>query len=190
MILARRWDRGFSIIEGMMAAVIMLVGLLGLASLQVVGVRATHFGKKMALASQLAHDLAQQAERWNYATESAAGGRLISLGLITSTTAAQVTTNWDWSGTTHAGFQYTPEYAEQTDPATHPSALGAWTGLTAASLDPDLHRYWNVYDVDLLATGSAQGKLVQILVVWKEPNLGWRQIASSVYVTNPAAALQ
>jgi len=53
---SRRWDRGFSIIEGMVASIIMLVGLLGLASLQVVGVRSTHFGKKMALASQLARD--------------------------------------------------------------------------------------------------------------------------------------
>jgi hypothetical protein len=115
---------------------------------------------------------------------------LISLALVTSTTAPLITTNWDWTGSRHAGSQYTPEYAEQADTATHPSALGAWTGLTAAALDPDLHRYWNVYDVDLLGTGSAQGKLVQILVVWREPNLGWRQITSSVFVVNPAAALQ
>lgn len=187
---SRRWDRGFSIIEGMMASIIMLIGLLGLASLQVVGVRSTHFGKKMALASQLARDLAEQAERWNYANESAAGGRLIPLARVTTTTAALITTNWDWSGPTHGGFQYTPEYAEQADAATHPSALGAWTGLTAAALDTDLHRYWNVYDVDLLGTGSPQGKLVQILVVWLEPNLGWRQITSSVYLANPAAPLQ
>ena len=187
---ARRWERGFSIIEGMVAAIIMLIGLLGLASLQVVGVRSTHFGKKMALASQLAHDLAEQAERWNYSAESATGGRLIPLSMVTSTTAAQITTNWDWSGSLHAGFQYTPEYAEQNDTATHPSALGAWTGLAAAALDTDLHRYWNVYDVDLLGTGNAQGKLVQILVVWLEPNLGWRQITSSVFLANPAAALQ
>ena len=186
----RRGERGFSIIEGLVAAVIMLVGLLGLASLQIVGVRATHFGKKMAFASQLALDLAQQAERWNYAAESAPGGRLIPLALVTSTSAASVQATWDWSGATHSGFQYTPEYAEQNDAATYRSALGAWSGLSAVALDPDLRRYWNVYDVDLLNTGNAQGKLVQIIVVWKEPNLGWRQITSSVYLSNPAAALQ
>lgn len=186
----RHWDRGFSIIEGMVASIIMLVGLLGLASLQVVGVRSTHFGKKMALASQLARDLSEQAERWNYAKESAAGGRLVALSKVTSTTAPAITSTWDWSGANHNGFAYVPEYAEQNDTATYASALGAWTGLTAAALDPDLHRFWNVYDVDLLGTGTAQGKLVQILVVWKEPNLGWRQVTSSVYLTNPAAALQ
>ena len=190
MTPSRKWDRGFSIIEGMMAALIMLVGLLGLASLQVVGVRSTHFAKKMALASQFARDLAEQAERWNYATESIAGGRLVALSQVTSTTAAAITSTWDWAGDNHVGNLYTPEYAEQADTATNPSALGAWTGLTAAALDPDLHRYWNVYDVDLLGTGAAQGKLVQILVVWKEPNLGWRQITTSVFLTNPAAALQ
>src|SRR5205823_5920150 len=49
--------RGFTMIEALVSLVVMLIGLLGLASLQVVGVRSNHFGRKMAIASVLMHDL-------------------------------------------------------------------------------------------------------------------------------------
>src|SRR5205807_6825719 len=63
----RRHDRGFSLIEAMMASIIMLIGLLGLAGLQIVGMRANNIGKRMSQASLLAQDLAQNMQIWAYA---------------------------------------------------------------------------------------------------------------------------
>src|SRR5205823_4237316 len=42
-------------------------------------------------------------------------------------------------------------------------------------------RYWNVFNVDLVNAGSAQGKLVQIVVRWKEPNFGYRSVTNSFF---------
>src|SRR5229473_4241767 len=59
-------QRGFTILEGMIAMVLMVIGVLGLAGLQVVGVRANHFGKRMSEASALALDLEEQIGSWAY----------------------------------------------------------------------------------------------------------------------------
>ena len=42
-------------------------------------------------------------------------------------------------------------------------------------------RYWNVFLIDLNGSGTPQGKLVQIVVRWKEPNFGYRQVSTSFY---------
>ena len=54
MSCSRHMDRGFSLIEALVASMVMLIGLLGLAGLQVVGMRANNLGKRMAQASLLA----------------------------------------------------------------------------------------------------------------------------------------
>src|SRR5712691_5796499 len=66
MKTALRHDRGFSLIEAMVASVIMLIGLLGLAGLQIIGVRANNIGKRMSQASLLGQDLAQNMQIWAY----------------------------------------------------------------------------------------------------------------------------
>jgi hypothetical protein len=52
---------------------------------------------------------------------------------------------------------------------------------------PDFTRYWNVYAVDPGSTGTPNGKLVQVIVRWNEPNVGWHQIAISTFKRNPAS---
>jgi hypothetical protein len=52
---------------------------------------------------------------------------------------------------------------------------------------PDFIRYWNVYEVDVSGTGTPNGKLVQIITRWKDPNVGWRQIAITTFRRNPAS---
>jgi prepilin-type N-terminal cleavage/methylation domain-containing protein len=191
-----RARRGFTLIEALIALAVMAIGLLGLASLQVVGVRANHFGRKMALASALVRDLADTVQRWDYGDARLAAPRPI----VTSTTDTTITSRWDMGRATTAS--YTADYAEQAGDAnaTNQGQLTAvnYDGLLATRIDPDyadaatvpvgVKRYWNVFTVDVSGSGASQGKLVQIIVRWREPGLGMRQIAGSTFRPNPAAS--
>jgi prepilin-type N-terminal cleavage/methylation domain-containing protein len=188
--------RGFTMIEALVSMAVMLIGLLGLASLQVVGVRSNHFGRKMALASVLMHDLADTVQRWDYSDARLAAPRAI----VTSTTDSTITTRWDMGRGTTAS--YTADYGEQAADAnaTNQGQLTAanYTGLLAANVDKDfsnantaalgIMRYWNVFSVDVTGNGSESGKLIQIIVRWKEPGLGMRQITGSTFRPNPAVS--
>lgn len=196
--MTRRHDRGFSLIEAMVAAVVMLIGMLGLAGLQVVGMRANNVAKRMAQASLLAQDLAQNMELWQYTD-----ARLIpqnNPALQTDTNSAAIAAFWDLKNTeapTAAdGSALQFDYAD--GPA--PAGTALMTDQLAADyqgvqgpVDTSLPgteqviftRYWNVYNVDLAGTGSPQGKLVQIVVRWKEPNFGFRSVTHSFFKYDP-----
>jgi Tfp pilus assembly protein PilV len=188
--------RGFTMLEALIALVIMLVGLLGLASLQVVGVHSNHFGRKMALAAVLMHDLADSVQRWDYTDARLTAPRTI----VTSTTDATITSRWDMGTGTTASF--TADYGELAGDANATSAgqltSANYTGLLSANLDHDyadpttaalgMRRYWNVFTLDVSGGGAAQGKLVQIVVRWKEPGWGMRQITGSTFRPNPSAS--
>ncbi len=181
---SRRSDRGFSIIEGMIAMVVMMVGLLGLAGLQVVGVRANHFGKRMSEASALALDLEEQINNWSY-TDS----RLTPLATVTGPTDPAILGTDLGRG---AATSYNPEYSDLpgdnnvTAPANRGVLATNYQGLQSDVLQngqPDYVRYWNVYRY---ADGTSNGAYVQIFVRWFEPALGYRQINLTAFKTNPA----
>ncbi len=175
-------ERGFSLLEAMIALVIMLVGMLGLAGLQVVGVRANHFGKRMAEASSLSVDLADQINNWNYADT-----RLAPRATVTSPTDPGILAMDLGRG---AATAYTVEYSDLAGDANATNAGVLATNYQGISSDvlhngsPDYVRYWNVYQYSD-ATGS-NGLLVQIFVRWKEPSLGYRQVYITAFKTNPA----
>jgi hypothetical protein len=70
------------------------------------------------------------------------------------------------------------------------AALGATYQGLSSDVDgdgkADFTRYWNVYSVDLGGTGTASGKLVQIIVRWNDPSVGWKQVAVTTFKRNPA----
>jgi hypothetical protein len=55
---------------------------------------------------------------------------------------------------------------------------------------PDFFRYWTVFDANLTGGTVDDGKFVQIIVRWRDPSFGYRQVAVSTFVVNPAAAAQ
>lgn len=194
----KRSARGFSLIEAMMASVIMLIGMLGLAGLQIVGMRANNLGKRMAQASLLGQDLAQNMQIWAY-TDARLTPRN-QTGLFTDTNAASIAKFWNLTNaqapTATDGTALTFDYSDGPSAGyvTVPNALGTTYEGVVSPVDISLAageqtvftRYWNVYSIDLSGVGTPQGKLVQILVRWKEPNFGYRSVTHSFFKYDPS----
>jgi prepilin-type N-terminal cleavage/methylation domain-containing protein len=193
----RRMDRGFSLIEAMVASVVMLIGLLGLAGLQVIGMRANNLGKRMAQASLLAQDLAQQMQLWQYDDARLvpqASASPAHTGMYSNTNHADIAKFWELQNTAALnsgvdGSSVTFDFTDGAAGAAFVNQLSAnYTGVLSP-VDTSLptaeqtvfQRYWNVFLIDLNGSGTAQGKLVQVVVRWKEPNFGYRQVNTSFY---------
>jgi len=193
----RRMDRGFSLVEAMVASVVMLIGLLGLAGLQVIAIRSNNLGKRMAQASLLAQDLVQNMQIWEYGdTRLTPQGSAVPAhtGLYSDTNHADIAKFWDLQNTAALksnvdGSAVTFDYTGGAAGAAVVNQLAAGYGGVSSPVDTSLtageqiifQRYWNVFLVDLNGSGTAQGKLVQVVVRWKEPNFGYRQVNTSFY---------
>ena len=195
----RRGQRGFSIIEAMIASIVMLVGLLGLASLQIVGVRSNHFGRHMTQGSQLAQDLIENLQRWDYNDVRLTPAVQRSWNVQNPASTTAVDTEWDMgrgvSATHTDGSTYTADFTDGTTNATKTAALDATfcaTGCPYIGLSGDVdgdgvldyQRYWNVWTTTFDGS-TTTGKFVQVIVRWKEPVLGYRQISVSTFKEIP-----
>ncbi|MFL5312764.1 MAG: prepilin-type N-terminal cleavage/methylation domain-containing protein [Myxococcales bacterium] len=195
-------QRGFSIIEAMIASIVMLVGLLGLAALQVVGVRSNHFGKHMTQASQLAQDFVENIQRWDYNDVRLTPAVARSWNVQNSASTAAVDNEWETGrgvAATHTdGSAYTADFTDGTTNASKTAALAAafctpnppgcpYTGLSG-DVDGDgvldYQRYWNVWTTSFDGS-TTTGKFIQVIVRWKEPVLGYRQISASTFKEIP-----
>jgi type IV pilus assembly protein PilV len=56
-------ERGFTLLEVMIALVVLSIGLLGLASLQIMAIKGNSFGQQMTVASTLAQNQLEQLRR-------------------------------------------------------------------------------------------------------------------------------
>jgi prepilin-type N-terminal cleavage/methylation domain-containing protein len=206
----RRIDRGFSLIEAMVASVVMLIGLLGLAGLQVVSMRANNLGKRMAQASLLAQDLVQNMQLWEYTDARLApqgGASPAHTGIYTNTNHSDIAKFWDLQHSTALksnvdGSSVTFDFTDGAAGAAQVNQLAAsYSGVLspvdntlAAGEQTIFQRYWNVFLIDLNGSGQAQGKLVQVVVRWKEATAGdpqnlrdsgYRQVSTSFYKYDP-----
>jgi prepilin-type N-terminal cleavage/methylation domain-containing protein len=197
----RTLDRGFSLIEAMVASVVMLIGLLGLAGLQVTAMRANHLGKRMAQASLLAQDLVQNMQVWQYSDarlSPQASASPAHTGSYTDTNHTDIAKFWELQNSdtlvsTLDGSSLTFDYTDGAAGAAQVNKLAANYAGVLSPVDSTLpageqtvfQRYWNVFLVDLTSSGTPQGKLVQVVVRWKEPNFGYRQVSTSFYKYDP-----
>ena len=180
--------RGFTMIEAMITMAVLVVAFTGFATLQVVGVQANYFGDRLIQASELATDLTENIERWSYSDP-----RLTPSTTLTGSGAmsnAAITGRWDLGtgGTTSYQAQYSDLAGDPN--AVNPGALATnYQGLSSdVNRDgiPDFIRYWNVYAIDLATTGIPNGLFIQIIVRWKQPGFGYRQVTVSKFKRNPA----
>lgn len=181
-----------TLIEAMITISVLLVGLLALSSLQVTAIATSHLGSRMAQATALANDLAGNIKAWDYADP-----RLNPVATYTTFNTAALIAGWEMGHAAAATQQ--AQYSDVTPDsnATNPGALGVsdggFQGLASdinGDAKPDFTRYWNVYAMDLNNTGTPNGKLVQIIVRWREPSTGYHQVTTSAFKVNPASALQ
>ena len=184
--MIRSRTRGFTLIEAMVASAILMVALAALLPLQVYGARTNRWSERTLDASLLATDLSENVSRWSYTD-----ARLNALQTVNSFSDSTVAASWNM-GTAAVATQ-TAQYSDsptRDQNATTFNALGATYQGLSSDVDgdgrPDFTRYWNVYSVDLAGTGTPSGKLVQIIVRWNEPNVGWHQIAVTTFKRNPA----
>jgi hypothetical protein len=145
----------------------------------------------MAQASLLAQDLAQNMQMWSYSD-----ARLTPQNdttLYGSANAPAIARGWDLRNTAALvsnvdGASVSFDYTDGTTGATKVNQLASYSGVqspTDSSLPAGeqviFQRYWNVFNIDLTASGTPQGKLVQIVVRWKEPRFGYRQVNASFF---------
>ncbi len=181
--------RGTTLIEALITMVVLIIALLGFATLQVVGVQANYFGDRLVQASGLATDLAENIRRWPYTDP-----RLTPLSTLvgpSAMSAPTITGTWDLgtSSTTTSKAQYSDLPSDPN--ATNVGALTAnYQGLSSDVNNdgiPDFIRYWNVYAIDLSNSGTPNGLLVQIIVRWKQPGFGYRQVTTTAFKSNPTS---
>lgn len=176
--------QGFTLIEALITMSVLIIAFLGLASLQIVGAQTNFFGNRMLQASSLATDLGENMHVWQYNDS-----RLTPLFTVSSTNDPAILS---WNLGSAITTPYILEYSDlNPDPnATNAGAQGpSYQGLsTDVDKDggADFFRYWNVYNVDIGTTGIPQGKLIQIIVRWKQPGAGYHQVTTAVYKRNPA----
>jgi len=179
-------SRGFTLVEAMVASAILMIALAALLPLQVMGARMNRWSERTLDASLLATDLSENIARWSYSD-----GRLTPLATVSTFSDSTLASTWDMG--TSARASHRAQYSDSPTPdqnATTYDGLGAtYQGLSAdvnGDGTPDFTRYWNVYAIDLTGSGTPSGKLIQVIVRWNEPNVGWHQVAVTTFKRNPA----
>lgn len=66
MDLFRRQSQGFTLVEVMIALLILAIGLLGLAGLQIVSTKSNSFSNQMSIATTIAQDSLEALRNLNY----------------------------------------------------------------------------------------------------------------------------
>jgi prepilin-type N-terminal cleavage/methylation domain-containing protein len=178
--------RGFTLVEAMVASAILLIAIAALLPLQVMGARMNRFSERTLDGTLLATDLSENITRWTYTDP-----RLNPLQTISSFNDSAVSSRWDMG--TSAQATTTAEFSDSPKPDQNAgtyNALGPRYQGLSSDVDndgtADFTRYWNVYAVDTTGSGTPSGKLVQIIVRWNEPQVGWHQVVVTTFKRNPA----
>lgn len=187
--LHKRSTRGLGLIESIISMAILGIALVGLTQLQLVAVGSNSFSRKMTQATSIGHDLVENISQWEYNDP-----RLASGVQITGLGDAAIGRLSDLPRTAEiADANRKPHFAaEATNNAIVDEAL-VLGGLTYSGMSGDLdgdgeaeyERYWSVFDYDDSGDGVDNGKLVVVVVRWREAGIGFRQVVISTFRNNP-----
>ncbi len=178
--------RGFTLVEALVASAILMIALAALLPLQVVGARLNRFSERTLDATLLATDLSENITRWTYADP-----RLTPLLTVSSFADSNIAARWDMGTSAHASqtAQFSDSPKQDPNAGTYAGLGTTYQGLSS-DIDgdgtPDFTRYWNVYAIDATGSGTPSGKLIQIVVRWNEPQVGWHQVVVTTFKRNPA----
>lgn len=165
-------QRGLTLIEVMVATVVLLVAALGMLGLHATGVRLEGQAREITRATTIAQDLLAQVQLWEYDDPRLAN--------------ASPANDLDFADTAAAfeaeGSPPTFDHAE----ADLSSAAYEWNGLPAAALvGGRFERYWNVAELDdANANGNFDGRRVAVIVRWPRGS-GWHRVVLVGFKVNP-----
>jgi hypothetical protein len=168
--LRRPGERGTTLLEAMIALTVLLVGLVGMARLQIFGVNATAGGRAQTVATQLAGELGDAlaqlpagdlqlsgAEGSDPNTPPAGFGALVGVvPLPTDTPPAGM----------HVWSDATPVPGARLD-----AALRLDVEIPT---EPEYKRRWTVWNAGVAANGTA-AKVIAVSVIWRERGLARRR---------------
>ncbi len=178
--------RGYTLIEAMVAMVVLLTGALAAVGINDMGVRLDGDGRRMTRATAIAEDLVNQIALWQYTDPRLANS---------------VTENDDDIGDTGFVLERTPDsgVAALVDHGEADLTLGGttWLGIPQAQLQANgFQRYWSVSFNDPGAPGTLldanqngvpDGMRIAVIVRWPQ-GAGWRRIVLLSSKVNPADA--
>lgn len=177
---------GFTLVEVMVSMAVLTIGMLGMANMQIVAVKQNQFAANMGRASGLGQDLVESISMWKYNDP-----RLQSLATVTSLSDDKIVKRMDLaraediSGDSERIMQFGEKDGDPS--ASTAGALGTVMAAAASTVgDGQFRRYWNVFAWDPDGDGLPNAKFVLVVVRWKEPNVGMRQIYTTVVKANEA----
>lgn len=174
-----RSTRGMGLIESIISMAILGIALVGLSQLQLVAVGSNSLSRKMTQATSLGHDLVENITQWNYNDPRLA----VTAALVTAFDDTAITALSSLPRVEYDAMDPKPHYtADALDTETV-----AYDGLDAdldGDGEADFERYWSVFDVDADGDGLSDGKYVVVIVRWREPIIGFRQVTLSTFRNN------
>lgn len=170
-------QRGLTLIEAMIAMVVMLVAAVGMLGLHVYGQRIDADAVRILRATAIAQDLAGQIALWPYNDP-----RLVNANTGNDATVGD------------PGFAFEVDAPPPADHGEADLTLGGtlWNGIPTADLPSGYERYWNVaYPVtpafDTNGNGISDSMQVAVIVRWPS-GAGFRRVVLLSIKGNPAEA--
>jgi len=149
----RNYEKGFSLIELMVALVVFAIGFLGIMGTQLIAVQYNAYSKEMADAMLYAQDLAVNMP---YMVPDPLAN--FNLAIFTDKDAGNNNSLGEIDIYNDPPFSPAYEYSDANLPANY-------KGLSTAGTR--YQRYWNVANIDLDGDGSVDAHIVAVIVRWK-----------------------
>ena len=168
-----RSARGTTLLEAMIAMVVLLIGAIGVIGAHRQGLRLASDARRLTRASAIAQDLVDQIALWQYDDP-----RLVN----------RLSSNDADIGDSNFLFETgasTSTLADHDD-----NDLGTqWNGIPTAVIQgtgPRFERYWNVaYVDDMDPDGVKDGVRIAVIVRWVEGANTYRRIVAYTFKANP-----
>jgi prepilin-type N-terminal cleavage/methylation domain-containing protein len=175
--MRRTTPRGLTLLESMIAMVVLLVGALGLLTLNSTANRMNGDARRMTRATAIAQDLLNQVETWDYATDA----RLVNVRAANDSPLRHADGDFRFES---SADPLRDELADHGEAELTPANFG---GVPAAQLaEGGYQRFWNVAAPDdSNGNGVADGRRVAVIVRWPHGTT-WRRIVLHGMAINPA----
>lgn len=167
-----RTPRGFTLIESMVAMVVLLIGAVGVMGLANQGEKMNGDGRRVMRATAIAQDLVANIELWNYGDARMAN---------------RIPDNDNDIGDQALAFEAVTPPAFDHGEADLTAGGSTWLGVPAAGLaDGAYERYWNVSEGDdWNGNGIPDARRIAVIVRWPQ-GAGFRRIVLYTSKANPA----